>query len=91
MTYHFTFQDVTKEAVEQAVADQFDLMMGAKPVHSRGRAAAIANASAVIGLLADDETKGVQVTLYGYVSWQATGLNAASVSATATYIVLPVA
>lgn len=89
MTYHFTAQGATKDEAKQAVADQFDLMMGVQPVHSKDRAAAIANAAAVIDLLADDETKGVQVTLNGYVSWQVTGLNAASVSATATHIGLP--
>lgn len=90
MTYMITAKGATKDAAKQAVADEFDKMMGAQPVHSADRAAAIANASAVIDLLADDETKGVQVTLNGYVSWQATGLNAASISCTATHIGLPV-
>lgn len=89
MTYNFTAQGATKEAAKQAVANQFDLMMGAQPVHSKDRAAAIANAAAVIDLLADDDTKGVQVTCNGYVSWQSTGLIGASISATATHIVLP--
>lgn len=89
MTYHFTAQGATKDAAKQAVAEQFDLMMGAQLVHSKDRAAAIANASAVIDLLADDETKGVAVTLNGFVSWTGQGLNGASISCSANHIVLP--
>lgn len=86
MTYQITAKGKTKDEAKQAVADEFDKMMGVQPVHSRDRAAAIANASAVIDLLADSDVYGIQVTLNGYVSWAGNGLNNASISATATHV-----
>jgi hypothetical protein len=86
MSYQFTAKGKTKEAAKQAVAAEFDKMMGVQPVHSKDRAAAIANAGAVIDLLADSEALGIQVTLNGYVSWAGDGLNNASISCTATHV-----
>jgi hypothetical protein len=86
MSYQFTAKGKTKDAAKQAVAAEFDKMMGVQPVHSKDRAAAIANANAVIDLLADSEKLGIQVTLNGYVSWAGDGLNNASISCTATHI-----
>lgn len=88
MSYQFTAKGKTKAEVKQAVADEFDKMMGAQPVHTNDRAAAIANANAVIDLLADSDTYGIQVTLNGYVSWAGNGLNNASISCTATHVSL---
>lgn len=88
MSYQFTAKGKTKDAAKQAVAAEFDKMMGVQPVHSKDRAAAIANAGAVIDLLADSETLGIQVTLNGYVSWAGDGLNNASISCTATHVSL---
>jgi len=88
MTYQITAKGKTKDEAKQAVAAEFDKMMGAQPVHTKDRAAAIANASAVIDLLADSDKFGIQVTLNGYVSWAGDGLNNASISATATFVSL---
>lgn len=88
MTYSITAKGATKDAAKQAVADEFAKMAGVQSIHSRERAAVLANAGAVIDLLADDETKGVSVTLNGHVSWAGNGLSTASISCTANHIAL---
>jgi hypothetical protein len=89
MSYSFTVTGADKEATKQAVADEFDKMMGVQSVHSKDRTAAIANASAVIDLMADDDAKGISVTLNGHVSYASGGLNGASIACTAHQVMLP--
>lgn len=72
MSYSFTVKAPTKAEAKEAVAKHFDEQVIAyQPVHARDRAAVLANASAVIDLLADDETKDIKVSCNGYVGWGA--------------------
>lgn len=71
MSYSLAVKAATKELAKQAVQVEFDKMVALQPIHSRDRAAALANANTVIDLLADDDTKGIAVSFNGYVSWGA--------------------
>lgn len=74
MSYSFSVKAATKAEAKEAVAKYFDEpVIAHQPVHTRDRAAVLANASAVIDLLADDEAKDVQVSCNGYISgnWSA--------------------
>ena len=59
MTYQITAKGKAKDAAKQALAAEFDKMMGVQPVHSKDRAAALANAGACIDLLEDLANMGV--------------------------------
>lgn len=89
MSYLFNVKAASKAAAKDAVAVEFDKVVAAQPIHARDRAAMLANASTVIDLLADDDTKDVSVSCSGSVSWTGTGdaavdpLSAASVSSNA--------
>lgn len=88
MTYQIAAKGKTKAEAKQALAAEFDKMMGVQPVHSKDRAAALANADACIDLLEDVEGMGVSVTCNGYVSWNGTGLNGASISCSVNHCVV---
>ena len=90
MSYSFQVQAPTKAAAKEAVAAKFDEIVAQQQIHARDRDAVLANASAVIDLLADSDEKDVLVSCNGYVSWPSGGveeaqLNAAAVSASAGY------
>lgn len=93
MSYSFSVKAATKDAAKKAAEEAYDAMVVNQPIHARDKAAAMANAAAVIGLLADDAEKHVSVSLNGYVSWmnvlEADGSNpllGASVSASASLV-----
>ena len=69
MSYSFQVKAPTKVAAKEAVAAEFEKIVGYQPMHVRDRDAVVANASAVIDLLADDESKDVGVSCNGYLSW----------------------
>lgn len=69
MSYSFSVKAATKDEAKKAVADYFAGVVAQQPVHARDQAAVLANANAVIDLLADDDTKGVSVSGSGHVSW----------------------
>lgn len=69
MSYSFQIQAPNKAAAKEAVALKFDDVITLQPIHTRDRAAVLANAGAVIDLLADDDTKDITVSCSGYVSW----------------------
>lgn len=90
MSYSFNLKAANKEAAKLAVAAKFDEMVVAgQPVHARDREAVLANANAVIDLLADNDTKDVSVSMNGHVSWTNPGEDqqfiAASISASASH------
>lgn len=92
MSYSFNIRAATKAEAKAAVEAKFDEVIAGQPVHVRDRAAALANANAVIDLLADDDTQDVGVTCSGYVSWsgaeppETVPLTSASASASAGYL-----
>lgn len=88
MSYSFNIKAQTKAAAKEAVADKFAEIVAQQPIHARDCSAVLANANAVIDLLAEDEAKDVSVTCNGYVSWSSGGsedakFNSASISCNA--------
>ncbi len=69
MSYGFTVKAATKAAVLEAVAAKFDEVIAQQPAHEKDKAAVLANAEAVIGLIVEDPDKDVQVSCNGYLSW----------------------
>lgn len=93
MSYSFNVQGASKASAKEAVAAKFDEVVASQPIHARDKAAALANANAVIDLLVDDATHEISVSVNGYVGWQevlrddgSNPLRAASVSASASYV-----
>lgn len=68
------------------VAEELAKVVEGQPVHAADAPAAQAAADAFVGLIADDETKDVQVTVSGSVWSTETGLRQASVSVSAEQI-----
>ena len=69
MSYSFSVKAATKEAAKKAAEEAYDAMVVQQPIHARDKAAAMANAAAVIDLLVEDAELHVSVSLNGYVSW----------------------
>lgn len=69
MSYSFSIRAANKTAAKAAVAAKFAEIVRDQPVHARDNAAVLANAGAVIDLLADDDSKDIIVNCNGYVSW----------------------
>lgn len=91
MSYSFQVKAATKADAKALVEEEFEKVVRHQPCHARDKAAAIANANAVIDLLADDDTMDVSVFCHGYVSWQVPGdgsdvpLCSAQISASAVH------
>jgi hypothetical protein len=89
MSYSFTVKAADKATAKLAVEAEFDRVVAAQPIHIRDKAAALANASAVIDLLMDVPDKHISVSVNGYVGWMLGDdqpLNSASVSAGASLV-----
>jgi len=92
MSYSFSVIASDKSAAKAAVAAKFDEMVVAQqPIHARDRAAVLANAGAVIDLLADVDTKDVRVSCNGYVSWtnptsEEPAFNSAAINCQASHV-----
>lgn len=94
MSYSFTVKAATKAEAKAAVEKAYDEMVVGQPIHARDKAAAMANAAAVIDLLIEDPAKHISVSMNGYVSWRGVPeqdvaeneLTGASVSASAALI-----
>lgn len=71
MSYSFNVKAVTKAKAKAAVEAEFDKVIQEQPVHAQDKAAALANANAVIDLLADNDNQDVGVSCNGYATWQA--------------------
>lgn len=81
MSYSFSVQAGSKaEAIEQVKAKMADVVAG-QPSHSADQAQAIAAAEAFIGVLGDDPTRDVSISLNGSIwSTQENVLRSASVA-----------
>jgi hypothetical protein len=93
MSYSFNVQAATKAAAKEAVVAKFNEVIASQPIHARDKDAAIANANAVIDLLADGDDREIAVSVNGYVGWQealrddgSNPLRSASISASASYV-----
>jgi len=94
MSYSFNVKAANKADAKAAVAVEFENVIASQPVHARDKAAALANADAVIDLLVDEAPAGqvISVSCNGYVGWNevlrddvSNPLNSASISTQAGY------
>lgn len=89
MSYSFNATGADKHAAKLAVLEKFDAIVLQQPVHKADRDAVLANAGAVIDLLAEDDTKDISVSVSGYVSWSGADhiqLSTVSIACSATRI-----
>ncbi|MHA7342486.1 hypothetical protein [Burkholderia pseudomallei] len=95
MSYSFQVVIQTKAEAEAKIAEEFDKIVAAQPVHAQDRTAALAAALAFVNLLADEPNKAIQVNVSGWASWQysaeavdqsAVPLTGASVTASASLV-----
>jgi hypothetical protein len=93
--YTFSVTAASKAAAKTAIAAEFDRKAGADPVVSRARAAVVANASAVIDMLGDDDKADVtvQCSVFCYTADDLKGgqiARSGGVSAFANHVARPV-
>lgn len=70
MSFSFNFRAANKAAAKAQAEAEFDKVVAGQPVHSRDKAAALANVGNAIDLLVDDSTKDINVGVNGRVSWR---------------------
>jgi hypothetical protein len=93
MSYSITARGATKALALAALAATFDSnVLATQPVHSADKQQALAAAESYVGILPDDDTKDVSITMHGSVSWQNVGpdserrFTTAGVGVTATLV-----
>jgi hypothetical protein len=90
MSYSFQISGGDKLIAKQLVAQQLDAVVKAQPIHEVDKNAAYAAAYEFIDLLPDDETKVVQVTMNGSISWTGEGREVTAVAiAISAYLTTP--
>jgi hypothetical protein len=70
VSYSFRAVGATKEEVLAKVATELDQVVDVQNVHAADRDAALAAATAFVGLLADDPEQDICVDVNGSVSWK---------------------
>jgi len=68
VSYSFAARGKDKAEAKAAVAAELDKVVQAQPIHEKDRAAAQANADALVDLLPDDESRDISVSVWGSVS-----------------------
>lgn len=86
MSYSFNIRAATKAQALTDVALKFDEIVAMQACHARDKGAALAAASAMVGLLDDDESRDVVVGMSGYLSGQWVGHDVASISCAAVSV-----
>ena len=86
MSYSFNIRAATKAQALTDVALKFDEVVAMQACHARDKGAALAAASAMVGLLDDDESRDVVVGMSGYLSGQWVGHDVASISCAAVSV-----
>ncbi|HKX44619.1 MAG TPA: hypothetical protein VJO99_25905 [Burkholderiaceae bacterium] len=90
MSYSFTVRGADKAAVALLVTAELDKVVASQTVHKADRNQAEAAAIAFIGVLPDDDTQDIQVSMNGSVSWSglddAQLVTSAQVSVSASHV-----
>lgn len=86
MSYSFNIRAATKAQALTDVTLKFDEVVAMQACHARDKGAALAAASAMVGLLDDDESRDVVVGMSGYLSGQWVGHDVASISCAAVSV-----
>jgi hypothetical protein len=90
MSYSFSVKASTKSQAVALVRDELAKVVANQPDHAHDRDQAQATAEAVIGLITDDDTKDVAVSVAGWLSWNGAGADkqfiGANVNVSATLV-----
>ena len=93
MSYSISARGATKALALAALAASFDTnVLANQPVHAADKQQALAAAEGIAGILPDDDSKDVSITMNGWLSWQNVGdeserrFAGASVSVTANLV-----
>jgi hypothetical protein len=71
MSYSFAVSGTSKADAVAKVADEFEQVVAAQAVHAADKDAAVAAATAFVGLLQEPaENEVIAVSVYGSLSWQ---------------------
>ena len=69
MSYSFQFTVATKAEAKARAAAEMDNVVAQQPHHAKDKAAAVAAANTFIDMLADDDSKDIQVSMHGSISF----------------------
>lgn len=83
MSYSFGVRGATKSEALEKVAAEMAKVVQNQPVHSEDEKLAQAAAAAFVGLLVDDLTQDVTVSMNGSIWMSGTGIRSASVNVVA--------
>lgn len=84
MSYSFSVRAATKAEASEKVAAELASVVASQPVHEADSKQAQAAADGFIGVIRDDETQDILVSVSGSVSWSgASDINSASVNVNA--------
>ena len=97
MSYSISVKAATRAEALALLPTEFDrLVVGPQPIHAKDKDAVVANATAVAGLVPEQEGRDIVISVNGYVSWKGAShsdqrdveleLLAASVSCTVSYV-----
>jgi hypothetical protein len=88
MSYSFNVRGTSKADVKAKVEAELDKVVTSQSVHACDRDQAEAAAAAFIDIVADDDSKDIQVSVNGSVGWDRdpTHVTAASVAVSASLI-----
>ena len=86
MSFSFGIKAATKaDAITQAVA-KMDEVVASQDKHSGDAKLVKATVEAYVGLLGDDESKDVALSVSGWLSWSVAHTTAANISVTASLV-----
>lgn len=86
MSYSFSVRGATKQAILSAVAEEMAKVVASQPVHAADQQAVMANATAVVGLMADDESRDISISCNGSIWTGVGGVQKVGISASANFI-----
>lgn len=69
MSYSFIVKGATVALALAAASEAFAKVVESQPIHAADQAPALGTASVFADLLATDDTKDVQISMNGYLSW----------------------
>lgn len=69
MSYSFNVRANSKAEAVTAAEQEFDKVVAGQPIHAKDRGAAMSAVADVLGVLPDDPTKAISLSVSGYVSW----------------------
>lgn len=73
MSYSFALRGPDKADVLARIGTRMDQVVQQQPEHAADRDIAVATVTSAIGVLAEDATKNIEVSMSGSMGWRGTG------------------